>query len=46
MSDGIGTEAGPGPTALLKIDITKVEYWREYDFAGRVYWINNPQTVQ
>lgn len=31
---------------LTKIDIKGVEEWREYDFAGRVYRINLPVSVQ
>lgn len=30
---------------LKKIDVKGVEKWREYDFGGRVYRINNPETV-
>ena len=31
---------------LKKIDIAGVEAWREYDFAGRVYRIENPVSVE
>ena len=33
-------------TDLKSIDLKGVEAWREYDFAGRVYRIDNPVTVQ
>lgn len=32
-------------TDLTKIDVGGVEHWREYDFGGRVYRIENPKTV-
>jgi hypothetical protein len=31
---------------LKKIEIKGVEEWREYDFAGRVYRIDNPVSVE
>lgn len=31
---------------LIKIDVAGVEEWREYDWEGRVYRINNPVSVQ
>lgn len=31
---------------LTKIDLKDVEEWREYDFAGRVYRIMAPVSVQ
>lgn len=31
---------------LKKIDVKGVEKWREYDFGGRVYRIDNPVSVQ
>jgi len=31
---------------LVKITIKGVEEWREYDFQGRVYRINNPVSVE
>lgn len=31
---------------LKKIDVKGVEEWREYDFGGRVYRIDNPVSVQ
>lgn len=40
---------GPGrcPVGnLTKIDIKGIEEWREYDFAGRVYRIASPVSVQ
>ena len=33
-------------TDLKKIDLAGVEDWREYDFAGRVYRIVKPVTVE
>lgn len=33
-------------TQLVKIDLKGVEEWREYDFGGRVYRINNPISVE
>lgn len=31
---------------LIKIDVAGVEKWREYDFEGRVYRIDNPVSVE
>ena len=31
---------------LKTIDVSGVEAWREYDFGGRVYRIENPVTIQ
>lgn len=31
---------------MKTIDVKGVEEWREYDFDGRVYRIDNPVTVQ
>ena len=31
---------------LTKIDLKGVEEWREYDFGGRVYRIDAPESVQ
>lgn len=31
---------------LRKIDVKGVEEWREYDFDGRVYRIENPASVE
>jgi hypothetical protein len=31
---------------LIKIDVKSVEEWREYDFGGRVYRIDNPVSVE
>ncbi len=31
---------------LVKIDVKGVERWREYDFSGRVYRIENPVSVE
>lgn len=31
---------------LRKIDLKGVEEWREYDFGGRVYRIDNPVSVE
>lgn len=31
---------------LKKIDVANVEAWREYDFGGRVYRIENPVSVE
>jgi hypothetical protein len=31
---------------LKKIELTGVEAWREYDFGGRVYRIDNPARVE
>ena len=31
---------------LIKIELTGVEDWREYDFNGRVYRIENPVSVE
>lgn len=31
---------------LKKIDVKGIEEWREYDFNGRVYRINNPISVE
>lgn len=31
---------------LTKIELTGVEDWREYDFAGRVYRIEKPACVE
>lgn len=31
---------------LKKIDVKGVEAWREYDFEGRVYRIENPVSVE
>lgn len=31
---------------LKKIDVSGVEEWREYDFDGRIYRINNPALVE
>jgi hypothetical protein len=33
-------------TELTKINLEGVEEWREYDFSGRIYRIENPVTVQ
>lgn len=33
-------------TALIKIDVSGVEEWREYDFDGRVYRVESPATVE
>jgi hypothetical protein len=33
-------------TDLKTIELSGVEEWREYDFEGRVYRINNPMRVQ
>jgi hypothetical protein len=30
---------------LLEIAVAGVEEWREYDFGGRIYRIDKPQTV-
>jgi hypothetical protein len=31
---------------LRKIELASVEEWREYDFGGRVYRIDKPQSVE
>ena len=31
---------------LITIDVKGVEAWREYDFGGRIYRIENPVSVQ
>jgi hypothetical protein len=31
---------------IVKIDVGGIEEWREYDFSGRVYRIDNPISVQ
>jgi hypothetical protein len=33
-------------TELRKIELSGVEDWREYDFAGRVYRIDQPKSVE
>lgn len=33
-------------TDLIKIEVSGVEEWREYDFEGRVYRIEKPKTVE
>jgi hypothetical protein len=35
-----------GMTNLIKIDVKGIEEWREYDFSGRVYRIDNPVSVE
>lgn len=30
---------------MREISVSGIEAWREYDFDGRVYRIDNPQTV-
>jgi len=32
--------------ALTKIEVDGIEDWREYDFGGRVYRIDNPVSVE
>ena len=32
--------------ALTKINLLNVEKWREYDFGGRVYRVDNPVSVE
>lgn len=32
-------------TDLISIGVAGIERWREYDFGGRVYRIDNPATV-
>lgn len=31
---------------MITIDVKNIEAWREYDFMGRVYRIDNPVLVQ
>jgi hypothetical protein len=33
-------------TNLIKIDIRGAEEWREYDFGGRIYRIDQPASVE
>jgi hypothetical protein len=39
-------EAGAEVSDLTKIDVAGAEEWREYDFAGRVYRIDKPASVE
>lgn len=31
---------------MIKIDVNGIERWREYDFGGRIYRIDNPVSVE